>query len=235
LGLVVAVSLVGQRAQRSAASPVIMHRPHQVPYSIWQQPGGSGLHGVGSWFHEPLIDFPEGRSYAFGHTFSFLGKAPGGILALTDEPGGRFAVLGLFTDAGLERLVVPFPWTDGRFYFPLVALVGDHVGGWVFDQTAGTWALVAAFAVDPGWGLLSPVSTTWVAWTGGIRPCERYPPTSSVRFPPVGIGPDSALTVAVGPVDGVVGSPDSHCPARIIVYDAGRVAYGLGHAGTGIA
>jgi hypothetical protein len=175
------------------APPVAARRP-QMPYSVWMQPSGVPLDGIGSWvgvLTEPTAGTGQlPPAYLFGHYFGFVnGGGALGVIGLAAGPTGKTAVLAVVAADGTPHIsAVPFDWTAGALYYPLVYQTGPGSwGGWVLDYSANTWTHIGVLALPPAWGKLAPATVTAAPWFGRTAgTCAAFPRSDVLFYPPVG-------------------------------------------------
>ena len=203
----------------------------QAPYSVWAQPQVTALDGVGSWIG--IVTDPVAAAgqrpptYLYGHYFGFAASPALGVVGLVTEPAGKFAIVAVAEPNGpAHTAVVPFNWTQGHFYFPLVyQLAPGSWGAWVFDATAGSWTGIGTLALPARWGKVAPTTVTAASWYGGIAPrCSAYPWADVVFSPPTGYVGATATTAGVT----TTGHNPGDCPARASVESAVWARYRLG-------
>jgi hypothetical protein len=179
----------------------------QMPYSVWTQPTGTPLDGLGGWVYplnHPLApDDQLAAAYLYAQYFGFVSGGAVGQVGLVTNPSGRFAVFSVVEQNGTaHNLSVPFDWSAEQFYFPIVThLGGGSWGAAVYDDAAATWTSIGTIALPPGWGKLAPASVTAVPWLGlAAGHCDRYPRADVLFYPPFGfvggIGSVATLTVS---------------------------------------
>jgi hypothetical protein len=166
----------------------------QLPFTVWGSGEPVGLEALGSWLFAG--QYPAGSPYVYAHTFSLLGRAPAGVVALADGPGGKLAGFTVFDSEGsVNAAAVPYDWQPGRHYLPLVYKATQTVvASAVYDNVGATWTHIGAFQVPAEWGLLSSVSVTWAGWYGApVAACEGYPVATVNRDAPIGAIDDIVL------------------------------------------
>lgn len=190
--LVLLWSLGGQAISVARAGTVTQ----ETPYTVWSTRTG-GLDAIGSWIwlaplSEGSLALPE---YAYSHTFSFLGREPGGAIALGSIGSDKVAGFATFDAAGgVQQAVMRFDWKFDRYYFPLVYQPADgFVAAAIYDASADTWTHVAAFAVPIEWGRLSSTSVTWASSLVPRETCADYPKAVALRIAPVGVDGDQII------------------------------------------
>jgi hypothetical protein len=161
--------------------------------TIWDLAQGS-LDGLGSWI--ATVNDPAAQPgqlvpfYAYVHEFYFEDNIePSGFLALVMYGGAKYAEF--VVDWGDDRVVrarIPFSWTGGRFYLPVVYRVGEGIwGAWVFDHSSTTWTFIAPLFVPPDWGRIAGRSFTYVNWFGdAATTCGQFPRADVLRMAPIG-------------------------------------------------
>jgi len=191
--VVIADSNKGLMVVRNATPATPPNLAPQSPYSVWSQPGGPSLDGIGDWVVPTNVPTAEpGQlppTYVYGHVFGFADSPATGTVALLRVPSGRFAVFSVIETNGTPHTaIVPFNWAPNRFYFLFVyQLSPGSWGAWVYDHTGSTWTTIGALSLPAGWGKLSPTSTTVVWWAGPLTTrCSLYPSADVFFAPPTG-------------------------------------------------
>ena len=178
----------------------------QMPYSVWTQPSGTPLDGLGGWVFPMTAPFAiRGSipwSYAYNQYFGFVAGGAVGQVGLFSDPNGPYAVFSVVASDGTEHnLSVPFAWRQQRFYFPFVTNLGPGSwGAWVYDDSAATWTSIGTLTLPAAWGKLAPASVTGAPWIGALAgSCARYPQADVLFYPPFGfvggVGSIATLTV----------------------------------------
>lgn len=229
VGLMTVVAGVSAFEMPPATAQAVVEPEADV--SVWNAP--SSLDGVGSWLatvNDPLAGPGQSPpSYAYLHFFSFENSDAFGFIALEVDGGQKLATFAIYNpaDANFVGNSVPFNWTAGRLYFPLVYWLGDGVwGGWVYDHAAVSWTFIDGEAVPASWGKLKGVSATTVLWTGDpLSSCSAYPLADVMRYPPYGF---VAGTVATSVPLGVNTVPGD-CPVQTSSHE-GWARYRVGAA-----
>lgn len=202
-GLMTVVATVGALGTPPATAQVAVEP--EVDISGWSAP--SSMDGVGSWLatvNDPVAG--PGQSppaYAYVHFFYFENSDAFGLIALEVDAGQKSATFAIYNpaDDSFVGNSVPFNWTAGRLYFPLVYGLGNGVwGGWVYDHAAASWTFIDGRTVPSSWGKLRGLSATTVLWTGDPLPsCSAYPLADVMRYPPYGfVAGTVATSVALG-------------------------------------
>jgi hypothetical protein len=199
-----------------------------VPVTVWELTQGS-LDGIGSWI--ATVNVPTAQPgqvppyYAYVHEFYFENSEDAfGMLALTTQPEGKRAEF--VVDWGDGRIVgarVPFEWTAGRLYLPVVYKVGDGLwAAWVYDHAVSTWNFIAPLYLPPGWGKIAPLSATYLEWFGGPAPtCSAIPKGDVYRMAPFGfVGSTTTAFASLIAHDEVPGT----CPASATTEFGGQWA-----------
>lgn len=202
-----------------------------APSTAWSQPSATPLDGLGSWVAvatEPVAGAGQrAPTYLLGHVFGFSASTARGAVSLVADPTGRFAMFNVVGPDGTPHVAaVPFQWTAGRLYFPLVYRLGPGVwGAWIYDHSAGTWVAVGRLELPAAWGKLAPQSTTTAVWYGPAAPtCASYPRADVLFYPPtgyVGTATTQATSTAMGDGGG-------DCPAQSSVEFGMWARYRLG-------
>jgi hypothetical protein len=178
----------------------------QMPYSVWTQPTGTPLDGLGGWVFPQNPPFAiRGSipwSYAYNQYFGFVAGGAVGQVGLFSDSTGPFAVFSVVESDGTEHnLSVPFPWRQQHFYFPFVTNLGPGSwGAWVYDDAAATWTSIGTLTLPAAWGKLGPASVTASPWIGAMAgSCARYPLADVLFYAPFGfvggVGSVATLTV----------------------------------------
>jgi hypothetical protein len=207
-------------------APALAPKVARTPYTVWAQPTGTPLDGLGGWvypFDDPsAADGQRAPAYFYAHYFGFASGGAVGQVGLVTNPAGKFAVFSVVESNGTTHdLSVPFPWSANRFYFPLVYQVGPGLwGAWVYDNEAAAWTQIGVHALPPAWGKLAPASITAVAWVGPTAGnCSAYPRADVADYAPFGFvggagSVASATTTGAGvgdcPPEGSVQGPWAH-------------------------
>ncbi|HEX6596719.1 MAG TPA: proprotein convertase P-domain-containing protein, partial [Acidimicrobiales bacterium] len=202
----------------------------QAPFTSWARPGATTLDGLGSWIataNDPTAKTGQvAPAYLYAHLFGFSANPATGAIALGTGPTGKFALFTVQEPPGISHdVAVAFPWSAGRFYFPLVHQISPGVwGAWVYDHTAETWTFVGQLSLPAGWGKLTPASTTGVLWYGGTAAsCPAYPLADVFFAPPTGFAAGT-ITTATG---GAHHASTAGCPA-VATTEAGWARYRVG-------
>ena len=194
LGVAIAALLVLQGVvamSATAQDPKSM----QVPATVWNVSGVSGLDAIGSFVAAPSIPTPAAgqaaeNKWSFVHVFRFVGaSSPFGIISLDTDGADKLATLQVNSGSqvvGIERY--PFDWAADRLYFPVVTfLPGNVLAGFVYDVDADAWTFVGTVRVPAAWGRLSPQSTTGIYWYGAAQDdCAAYPAADAYNYAPIG-------------------------------------------------
>lgn len=197
--------------------------PAVAPYSVWTQPNTSQLDATGGWVatvNDPVAGPGQlPAQYLYGQYFSFAAGGAIGVVGLTTDPAGKFAMVNVVEANGTQHLAaVPFDWKADRLYFPLVKQIGPGtLGAWVYDYTAGTWTAIGVLQLPSAWGRLAPGRLTAVVWYGPVAAdCSVYPKADVFFAPPSGFFGTTAAYAA--PVSSGT-APAGACPATTAVVD----------------
>ncbi len=206
-------------------------RTPQLQYSVWGQPGSTPLEGVGTWM--AFADDPVARgtqlapSYVYALGFSFTQSNANGVVGLVTTATGKYAVLSVAgPDGEPHDAVIPFAWTGGRLYYPLVYQLGPGSwGAWIYDYSQSAWIPIGVISLPSAWGKLSPGSVTAAGWIGrsGFS-CAAYPHSDAFVYAPIGYANGSA-TVSHWNSNGV---GDGDCQGQTSVDPNGWARYVLG-------
>ena len=204
------------------------------PFTVWTQPGPTPLDGTGTWLavaNDPVAGTGQvAPHYVYGLGFGFSSSSAVGTVGLVVAPTGRFAVLSVRAPDGKSHdAAVRLDWRAGRLYFPFVYQLGPGVwGGWIYDQTAGTWVAVGQLSLPTAWGKLAPTSVTTAAWFGPPAPgCAGYPLADVLFHPPIGYVGTASTIARLGSHGGGGGE----CPPRTSLEHGAWARYRLGAGG----
>ncbi|HYX44261.1 MAG TPA: VCBS repeat-containing protein, partial [Acidimicrobiales bacterium] len=206
----------------------------QAPWSVWTQPGGSPLDGVGTWVgavNDPAAGPGQvAPAYFFGQLFGFANSSALGMVGLVTQPAGKFAVFNVVEPNGtLRSAVVPFEWRAGRFYFLFVHQLGPGLwGAWAYDQSAASWTLLGSLSLPPTWGKLKGQTVTALLWAGPTAAsCSAYPRADVVVHPAIGFAGGTQTTA----LQSGGGTNPGDCPAQNTVVSEVWSRYQVGTGG----
>jgi hypothetical protein len=205
----------------------------EADISVWNAP--SSMDGVGSWLatvNDPAAGPGQALpAYAYLHFFYFENSDAFGFISLDVDGGQKSATFAIYNPADDTFVgnTVPFNWTAGRLYFPLVYGLGHGTwGGWVYDHAAASWTFIDGETVPLTWGKLRGVSATSVMWVGDpLSSCSAFPLADVMRYPPYGFVGGTIATSLAWTVDTIPGD----CPVETSAQE-GWVRYRVGAGAT---